>query len=492
MSGRVDRFTLFNREISGPQSQSVAPLWDELRRYAGNPLLPFHTPGHKRGNAWGDGWDEPGLLAGIDLSEIPALRWAESWEEAEALAARFFQAEHTFFLVQGASQGIMASLLGAFAPGDTLLVSRNCHISVIHGIILAGSKPVFIANEFLPGWGLAVGLALNSLRSRLREYPEAKGLLITNPTYQGIAQPVAQYREIIGDQRLLIVDEAHGGHFGWMGYDGFDAFSQADLWIHGTHKSLGSLTQTGMLHLAGDRVAPERIRRALRMISTTSPSYVLLASLDANRRFLAETGRQLFQRLERIRALRNRLASLGVALIEIPPALNGAAWVADPWRICLSFQMCGSTGFAAAAAYRELYRIQPEYADLEQVTFFISPWQDESCLELLYKATATLWRQFTNNRSPAPERTENLFPNVLPRVVLQPREAALGPIREVPFAAAVGKIVAAVVAPYPPGVPLLVPGEMIGDAEIQMITGQLEHGGEVRGVRAGMIPVCDR
>lgn len=476
--------------------QTKAPLWEELRRYAENPLLPFHTPGHKKGMALENGWDAPGLLPGIDLTEIAALRWAESWEEAEALAARFFKADRSFFLVQGASQGVMASLLGAFSPGDAVLVARDCHASVIHGMILAGLNPIFIENAALPGWRITAGLDPDSLQIRIREYPDVKGLVVTNPTYQGIARSLAPYRDIIGTERLLIVDEAHGGHFGWMGYQGYDACSQADLWIHGTHKTLGSLTQTGMLHLVAARVEPERIRRSLQLLTTTSPSYILLASLDSNRRFLAAAGHTMFsERLAQVRELRNRLVSLqGLRVAGEPPQrLPGTAWIADPWRICLSFRNFGRTGLEAETAYRDLFKMQPEYADLEQVTFLISPWQEDAPLELLYQATASLWRRYSGDRPGGLKKRANLDlrkPLSLPRAALAPREAALGPVLEVPLPEAAGRIAATVVAPYPPGVPLLIPGEIIRDEDLRFIAALLNHGGAVRGIDSGKITVC--
>ncbi|HBE77473.1 MAG TPA: lysine decarboxylase, partial [Firmicutes bacterium] len=289
-------------------SQSEAPFLEEVLRYSDHPLKAFHTPGHKAGLGLEQEWLRPGLWAQIDLSEIGALDWERALIKAQKLAAEFYQADQSFFLVQGASQGILAVILGAFAPGDKVLVARNCHSSVIHAIVLADLLPIYLELEFLDDWGLPVGIRERSLQQALMANPDCKGVILTNPTYQGVAEPLSHYRELIGE-RLLIVDEAHGGYLGWSGLDGLDAYRFADAWVQGTHKMLGSLTQTGMLHLRGNRIDRVRINNSLELITTTSPSYILLASLDSKRRFLATTGTELFRKnIEMVMALKKNIA----------------------------------------------------------------------------------------------------------------------------------------------------------------------------------------
>ncbi|NLY75689.1 MAG: aminotransferase class I/II-fold pyridoxal phosphate-dependent enzyme [Firmicutes bacterium] len=455
-------------------SQTEAPLFEELARYSGKPLISFHTPGHKMGAGLEPEWHRPGFTARIDLTEITALDWQGALEKAQLLAARFFKSDCCLFLTQGASQGLIGALAGAFAPGEKVLVARNCHLSVIKGMIIAGLTPVFIETEILPDWGIPSVLSERDLRAKIQKNPDYKGLIVTNPTYQGIAGRVQKYRDLIG-AKILILDEAHGGHLGWSGLDGYNAFEAADLWVQGTHKILGSFTQTGMLHLREKRLEPGSIQQGVDLISTTSPSYVLLASLDSNRRFLATTGAGLFrEKSPELKKLRSQIANYdGVRILED----ISSEVIVDPWKITLSFLDSGFTGRQAAAILEREFRIQPEYADYNQVTCLIAPWQAESDLQALLRAVAVICNRKTGRIKPL-----NCFPESIPPQALPIREAFFAPKTAVSLEQAIGRIASRIIAPYPPGVPLLVPGELIGIAEVETIQQLLSAGGLVRGL----------
>lgn len=456
-------------------SQKQAPLFEELLRYSDRPLIPFHTPGHKMGVGLEPEWFRAGIAAGIDLTEISALDWSGALEKAQELAALFFQADRSIFLTQGASQGIIGALVGLFAPGDKILVTRNCHLSVIKGIIIAGLTPVFIETEFLPDWGIPGGLKDSALRDKMKENPDFKGLIVTNPTYQGITNRIQNYRAIIGE-KLLVVDEAHGGHLEWSGISGYNAYEAADLWVQGTHKIMGSFTQTGMLHLRTTRIEPGRIQQGVDLISTTSPSYILLASLDSNRRFLAKTGRSLFrEKLPELKKLRSRIAACdGIQILEEPPRADE---VIDPWKITLSFRLSGISGYQAATILENEFRIQPEYADYNQVTCLIAPWQDKEDLEALYRAIVVISNRKAGRLTPL-----NCLLSTLPPLIMPVRETAFSIKTAVSLEDAVGRVAAGIIAPYPPGVPLLIPGELIRKDEIECIKQALSMGGIVRGL----------
>ena len=456
-------------------SQKQAPLFEELLSYSKKPLVPFHTPGHKIGVGLERDWSDKGLLARIDLTEITTFDWSGTLEKAQLLAAEFFNADRSFFLIQGASQGIIGTLTGLFTPGDKILVARNCHLSVIKGIILADLTPVFIETEILPDWGIPYGSNDSDLQQKIKANPDFKALIVTNPTYQGIAKPVQSYRDMVGD-KLLIIDEAHGGHLEWSGIIGYNAYEAADLWIHGNHKMMGSLTQTGMLHLRSPRVKPERIQQGIDLITTTSPSYILLASLDSNRRFLAKKGSGLFlQRLPVIKQIHSQIAACkGVRVLEQLPE---ADTVIDPWKITLSFNLLGLTGYQAASILENDFRIQPEYADLNQVTFLLAPWQHQADLAALYQAVAAISHRDPGKTVPLYSRTQTL-----PSLIMPVRETVFSPKVAVSLEEAVGRISADIIAPYPPGVPLLIPGELIRNEEIETIKKTLALGGSVYGI----------
>lgn len=464
-------------------AQNQAPLFEALLSYSVKPLVPFHTPGHKRGSGLEPEWLQPGFVNRIDLTEITAFDWSGALKKAQRLAADFFHADYSFFLTQGASQGIIGALIGLFGPGDKVLVARNCHLSVINGIILSGLTPVFIEAEYLPDWGIPSGIKESALREKIEANPDFKGLIVTNPTYQGIAKRVQKYRALIGD-KLLIIDEAHGGHLEWSGITGYDAYQGADLWVHGTHKIMGSLTQTGMLHLRSAKLNPGWVQHGIDLISTTSPSYILLASLDSNRRFLAKSGADLFQRrLPELNKVRSQIAACnGVQILEQPPEVDA---VIDPWKITLSFRLLGLTGYQAAAMLEKDFQIQPEYADFNQVTFLLAPWQDPSDFEALSRAIAGISNQVNPKIAPLYR-----LPHALPPLVMPVRETAFSVKVAVAPEEAIGRVSAGIIAPYPPGVPLLIPGELIGAEEIESIREILSLGGMVYGLdREGKIPV---
>jgi arginine decarboxylase len=458
------------------KDQTHAPFWELLNDYNQIPHHGFHTPGHRGGFSLGDEWRAASLLQ-LDLTEISGLAWETALSEAQRLAAEFYRAEASFFMVQGATQGILGTLLGCFQPGDTVLVARNCHLSVWNGLMLAGLNPVYLPVDYLPEWSLPLGVNTAILQEAIRVYPDCQGLIITNPTYQGLAGRVTEYRKIM-EGRLLIIDEAHGGYLEWCGLSERDASLAADVWIHGTHKILGSVTQTGMLHVRSGRVRPEMLRQGLELITTTSPSFILLAALDLNRRYLANGGRELFaRRLPRLEQVRQAVETAdGLQLLTLPP---DAAYRIDPWKLTISGRQRGLTGYQIAT-FLEQRQIQVEYADLVQVTCFIAPWQAEADLDALDRALRelALWPgRFRKNplRLTQPRQ-------LICRPVLNPREARTAPAQAVPLARAAGRIAAGWAAPYPPGIPLWTPGEVITAEAVAEVEALLGQGGAVRGI----------
>ena len=455
----------------------LTPFFSELLRYLEQGKTGFHTPGHRGGISWGDRW-QPTDLPKIDLTEISGLDWERAKNDAEGLAAEFYHADRSFFLVQGATQGLHAAMLGCFNPGDQVLIARNCHSSVYHGLILADLFPVYIDVDYVPGWGLPEGVNLIALQQAVKDHPDAKGIILTNPTYQGIATPVVDIREIIGE-RILIIDEAHGGHFDWWGKPDYSAYKAADLWIHGTHKFLGSLTQTGFLHLKGTRVDPEKIDRSLQWISTTSPSFILMASLDLNRAFLAEKGQALFNRsLTQVMELKWACASLPGVRVLLDKDIVSQARTIDPWRLCCTWLDSGLTGYEVDRVLREQWDIQVEYADYNQVTMLLPPWQPETDLQQLVEA----FQKMAESNTGKHQRDPLEFRMPVGPVEVAPRKIAFAETRLVTFEAAVGQIAAEAIAPYPPGIPLVGPGERITGEMIEVLRNIQRAGGVIRGM----------
>jgi arginine/lysine/ornithine decarboxylase len=453
----------------------AAPLFEALLRYSRDPGVPFHTPGHKAGLGLEPEWRSLPDWSGLDLTEIAGLAWEPALTEAQELAARLFGAAYSFFLTQGATQGLIGAMLGVFPPGSTVLVARHCHAAVIHGLILADLHPVYVAVDRLPHWGLPAGINRRSLEEALAAHPEASGLVMTNPTYQGIAEPLAPIRRLLAG-RILLIDEAHGGHLGWSGLKGYDACGCADLWVQGTHKIHGSLTQTGLLHVARTGPPLSAVRRGLDLIGTSSPSFILLASLDSARRFLALKGRDMFgERLPGMADLKERLARLAGVAVLTDRELD-ADRALDPWKLVIALN--GQSGYELERSLYGRFGIQPEYAAGAQVTFFMAPWQQAGVLERLYQAVADISRQTGQQ---ADSRNFGTAFDI-PPLILKPRAAAFAPRQSVPLRQAAGRVAATTVAPYPPGIPVLAPGELIRDPEIQGLFEIERQGGTIRGL----------
>src|SRR5690554_18589 len=262
--------------------QADAPLFQGLIRYAERvrtkQMVQFHMPGHRSGRGVDPLFRRYGhALLGLDLTELKEVNYGHDPDflltAAEELAAEAFGAKTTFFLVNGASIGIGASLLALNSPGAEVLVARNCHLSMVNGLILSGMKPRFIPPRWIEG--LPVLPSAEAVEQAVGETPKAAGIFLTNPGYSGIYGPLDRVATVAKQYNLpLLIDEAHGGHLHYLGVQEA-AQVGADLWVWGAHKILGALTQTGLLHIGGEFIEARRVGEALQLLASTSPSYLL-------------------------------------------------------------------------------------------------------------------------------------------------------------------------------------------------------------------------
>jgi len=472
-------------------NQKDAPLFENFWAYAKKGIAAFHTPGHRGGRGCERLFRRlGGPLLRMDLTELKGANLEQDPDflqtKAEELAADAFGAHKSYFLVNGASSGIMAACLALRAAGQEILVARNCHLSVVNGIILAGLKPVFLP----PAWieGLPCLPATAVVRDYLERYPQAAGIFLTNPGYHGIYGPLAEIAALCKARRLpLLVDEAHGGHLRFIDPGLAEAGSvTADLWVWGVHKLMGSLTQTGMLHIGPDFPFQAQLEEALQFLSSTSPSYLLLASLDSTRRQLYFKGRRMFRRAAQLGSfVREQIKDLpGLKLIE--PSALPAGYGLDPTKIILSLRPAGWPGLDAETVLRRRYRVQPEYADRDYLYFFISYAQKKKDLSRLVKAL----RHLAGTAGPTPgEKTVGPPPWNHRPLAISPRTAVDRPSVYLDLPDAAGRIAAGLVAAYPPGIPLWIPGEEITPAMVEWITAFQQQGGYVRGLKNGQVKV---
>ncbi|MDI3281571.1 MAG: aminotransferase class I/II-fold pyridoxal phosphate-dependent enzyme [Bacillota bacterium] len=458
--------------------------------------LPFHTPGHKQGRGLSRRLAallgrralaidlDPPVLAGPSR-EIPPDK---ARRQAEELAAALFGAERTFFLVNGTTLGLQASLLALCPPGQAVLLPRYVHRSVIGGLILSGARPVFLPVAYDEEWGLPLGVEPAVLEREGSRHPEARALLLTSPTYYGLTPDL---QGAVGFCRArgipLLVDEAHGAHLGFSPRLPQSALAAgADVVVQSAHKTLGVLTQASLLHVKRGRAAAAKIQEMVALLETSSPSPLLLASLDAACAELAERGKDLVERAVDL-AWRARRALEGLPNLRcLGPEVVGKGGVAgfDPTRLVVSVRGLGLTGLQAGAWLAEHCGLQVEMADLENLVLVITAADDRRTVDRLVQGLRRLAEAFKEQKGTGGAHRKWVEPPS-PVLAVTPREAALAPMRLLPLAEAAGRICGEVISVYPPGVPVLCPGEVISREMISYLLWAREQGLHLTGSAAG-------
>ena len=470
--------------------QPSAPYLDALVAHAFRGSGRFHVPGHKGGPgadpalrfALGDralAIDIPQDIEGIDLGPSPT-----PYERAEALAAEAYGAQRTWFLSNGATQGNHALCLALAALGKRVVAQRNSHASLVDGLVLSGGMPVFVAPEYDEELGMAHGVTPDSLRAAFAGADEARVAFVVSPTYYGMVADVAGLAEVAHDAgAALIVDQAWGPHFGFHPDLPPSALALgADAVLTSTHKMVGSLTQSAMLHVAPTgRIDPAAVGRAVRLVRSTSQSSLLLGSLDAARRQLAVHGEALLhETLAAIARVRGKLAAVpGLALIG--PELVGRPGVAgwDPLRIVLDVRATGRSGYEVAEALRHRYDVQAELATHATVVLLAGIAEDPAVLERMAGDVDETVKAITvAGSSEALVRAPGALEN---EMVVAPREAFLGEAQIVGVDDAVGRVSCESIAGYPPGIPALLPGERITAETVSYLRELVSSGARLHG-----------
>lgn len=284
--------------------QTRTPLFDALKEYVNRDTLPFHVPGHKKGIGMDDEFknfigENPFKIDVTVFKLVDSLHHPKGpIKEAQELAADAYGADATFFSIHGTSGAIQAMIMSVVSDGDKIIVPRNVHKSVTAGIILSGAVPVYMEPELDKKLGIAHGVAPETVKQTLEVNPDAKAVLIINPTYYGVATDIKKIADIVHEYNIpLIVDEAHGPHLAFSDKLPTSALEAgADICAQSTHKIIGALTQGSLLHVKSKLVNPKRVQQVLNLMQTTSPSYILMASLDCARRQIALEGKELLSK----------------------------------------------------------------------------------------------------------------------------------------------------------------------------------------------------
>lgn len=487
----------------------TAPLHERLIRRLERGPASFHVPGHQYGRALPD---EPFALyraiMGIDVTELEDTDDLHHPEgvirEAQRLAARCFGADETFFLVGGSTAGNLAMLLAVLDPGDAIVVQRNVHKSVLTGIALARARAIFVQPQMEPATGLPTVPAADDIEAALDRYPEARAVFLSTPNYYGMHVHLAPYAEIAHRRHVpLLVDEAHGAHFGLHPACPPSAMqSGADAAVQSTHKTLTALTMGAMLHVRRGRLPMDRLRRALSAVQSSSPSFPVLASLDIARAMIDAHGPAWLESgMKAARLLRERLAERGGPFAVIEPVIGAACAAVDPMRVVLR-DVTGRIGGVRLQRLLAEHDCWAEMADDRHVVLVFGPKAAESDADKLAGALERIAAELAAesgyppnagaDREPAAPAAEAAYAASPEERIGEPFAIPLMPPAEedteyVPLEEAVGRTAAETVIPYPPGIPLLYTGERINGERIAAIRRLAEADARFQGASdAGM------
>lgn len=474
-------------------AQARAPLFEALRDYAAKDMAAFHTPGHKQGRSIPA---EFKALVGenvfrIDLTELPEVDNLHDPDgvikEAQALAAEAYGADASFFLVNGSTTGNNVMVMTVCDPGDKIIIPRNAHKSVLGGIILSGAKPAYVRPVWDDRLCVAHCLTPEAVSAAIQEHPDAKAVLLVHPTYFGGVGDLRRIADICHAHGIpLLVDEAHGPHFHFHPELPTSAIEAgADMVVQSTHKIVSGMTQASLLHIRTDRVNVNRVRNVLQLIHSTSPSYVLMASLDVARRQLALEGRKLLsETIETAEWARAELNAIpGVYVFGRETIGPEGIFDLDVTKLTINVTGLGMTGFDALDLLNERFDVQSEMATLHNVLLLVTLGNDRRDLERVVSAFRTLSEQAAaDGRLGTSSLPTGLpMPSGVPVAAMTPREAFFAETETIDFLASAGRVCAEIVAPYPPGIPILAPGEVISQGAVEYLQVVHEMGGFING-----------
>jgi arginine decarboxylase len=478
--------------------QTRAPYFQALLDYVDAGVLPFHTPGHVQGNGMDLAFREfvGDNICAIDLTPMPGiddlLQPTEAIKEAQELAAEAWGADNTFFLINGSTSGNQCMMMAAVNPGDKIAVPRNSHKSMLGGLVMSGAEPIYMHPEVDEELRMDHCVTPETVARTLARHPDLAAVYLVSPTYYGVAADLASIERIAHDAgKLLLVDEAWGPHFHFHPALPLSATAAgADLCVNSTHKMLSAFSQCAMLHQKGDRARLDRLKAVLKMFLSTSPNLPMVASLDVARKQMATEGEALLTRTidlaQETRARLNRIPGIYCFGEELQ-GRNGV-FDLDPTKIAVTVKDLGYTGYEVSAILRRRYNIQVELADLFNVVALITIGTTREAAQRLVDAFEELARDDRPIDMFAPSgileerlrRGTFLLPSVPPMRML-PRDAFLAATEFVKFRESRGRICAETLTPYPPGIPVIAPGEEITQEIIDYLRLELKAGVRIQG-----------
>ena len=463
----------------GKLSQENAPIYEALENLRKMRVVPFDVPGHKRGR----GNPELTQLLGeqcmnMDVNSMKPLdnlcHPVSVIKEAEELAAEAFHAAHAFLMVGGTTSSVQSMILSVAKRGEKIILPRNVHRSVIGAMVLCGAVPVYVNPQCSQRLGIPLGMSVEDVRRAIEENPDAKAVLVNNPTYYGVCSDIRSIVKLAHEHGMYcLADEAHGTHFYFSDKLPVSAMEAgADMAAVSMHKSGGSLTQSSLL-LTGPGISPGHVRQIINLTQTTSGSYLLMSSLDISRRNLALRGRETFEKvMELAEYARSEINEIPGIYAFSKELINGdSVFDFDVTKLSVHTLEVGLAGIEVYDLLRDEYDIQIEFGDFGNVLAYLSIGDRKWDVERLVSALSEISRRFGKEKVDLLEQEY-----IPPLVAVSPQDAFYAPKEALPLEHCVGRICSEFVMCYPPGIPLLAPGEQVTQAIVEHIVYAKEKG----------------
>lgn len=459
--------------------QQNTPIYEALNRHKLNRVVPFDVPGHKGGRGNKELTDFLGeKCMKVDVNSMKPLdnlcHPVSVIRDAQELAAKAFGAHSAFFMVNGTTAAVQAMIMSTCKSGDKIIMPRNVHRSAINALVVCGALPVYINPGVNKELGIPLGMSINNVKAAIKENPDAKAILVNNPTYYGICSNLLEIVRLAHDAGMyVLVDEAHGAHF-YFGEDMPISAMEAgaDMAAVSMHKTGGSLTQSSFL-LCGNDINQDYVRQIINLTQTTSASYLLLSSLDIARKDLSLHGKEKYKKtVEFAEYARFEINQLGGYYAFSSELLDGdAVYAFDKTKLSIHTRDIGLAGIEVYDLLRDEYGIQIEFGDIGNILAIISAGDRNLEIERLISALSEIKRRYSKDKT-------GMFDHeyINPEIILAPQEAFYSKKRLVDITKSADKICGEFVMCYPPGIPILAPGEKITTEIIDYILYAKEKG----------------
>ena len=454
------------------KGENVVPIISALKTYKKNPCTGFHIPGHNRGNSFSEDIID---LFGSEIFKVDStdefdnlgtlLPESGAIGHAQELASNVFNSKKTFFITTGSTTGNLAIGLGIINPGDKVLIGRNCHRSVITSLILTGANPTWLIPKKLEDWEIYGACDPNQIEETLKKNKGIKLIWITNPTYEGVVSDIKEISKICKKYDVILaVDEAHGALWNFSDKLPTSALEDgADIVVHSIHKTAGSMVQSSMVHISKtSKINPNDVESALKLVHTTSPSMVLLASLDSARANLSSKhGQKLINKaIENAKFLKQNLKNIkNISILSEKQGIK-----CDPTKIFLKIE--NLKGKHLEAILKDEFHIEVESAYDEGILILSNIGGKKEEFEYLINAL----KEISKRNYEDIENNEKLMPMLDPKILMLPRDAYFSPQERVKKEDSIGKICTEIIAFCPPGISILLPGELITKEHIPYLS----------------------